>query len=224
VDELHEELDRWLTVLDQQVRSARINQHIFWEIQRIIRSNPKIDKPNDFYGWMAEMYAAAASVAVRKMVDIDKHRQSVSFIRFLQELKDNPEVISRTRYKRQFVDSYDELVPCCYSARDADEGFDQMVGAGREALDPLQIERQIKTLKTKTSAVRNFVNKRIAHHDRSEFKDFPAFTELDDAVAYLEELLKYYFPLFRGLSLDSALPTWLYDWKEIFHFPWIERT
>jgi hypothetical protein len=222
MDKLHEMLDEWLGVLDDHVRSLRVDQHIFWEVQRIIRNNPRINKPNDFYGWMARMYSAASCVAVRKMSD--KNRDSISFLKFLEKLKANPEVISRKRYKEQFVDSWgDGPVPCCYSEHDADEGFDQMVGEGQQFLDPAYIDGQIQTLKSKTANLKTFVDKRIAHHDKSPFNDLRTFKELDDAIEYLEELLKYYWPLFRGLSMDSALPTWLYDWKDVFYFPWIEK-
>lgn len=163
--------------------SLRSNQYIFWEIQAIIRSNPNIDKPNDFYGWMAEMYASAMSVAVRRMTD--KDQRSKSFRKFLEVLKDNPAV-------------------------------------GRYPIDPLIVTKQIKELESKTKSVKKFVDKRIAHHDRSEFNDFPTFKELDDAIAYLDELLKHYSPLFTGMGLDTELVR-LYDWKEVFYHPWIEN-
>ncbi len=214
MDDLFEQLNEWLKVLDAQVMGLRTNQHIFWEVQKIIRGNPKIDKPNDFYGWMAEMYAHAMSVAIRKMIDSD--RRAISFLKFLEKLIASPQVISRNRYKQQFVDGN-------YTDRDADEGFDQMVGIGRDHLDPALVGRQLDTLKTRTVTLRAFVNKRIAHHERSEFNDLPTFKELDEAIAYLEELLIYYSPLFTSMGLDSALPTWLYDWKEVFYYPWIER-
>ena len=222
MDGLYEKLDRWLGVLGDHLKSLRVDQHIFWEAQRIIRNNPRIDRPNDFYGWMARMYSAASCVEVRKMSD--KNRDSISFLKFLEKLKANPSVISRKRYKEQFVDSWgDSLVPCYYSERDAEEGFDQMVGKGRQFLDPAFIDGQIETLKSTTSNLKTFVDKRIAHHDKSTFNDLPTFKELDDAIEYLQELLKYYWPLFRGLSMDSSLPAWLYDWKDVFHFPWIEK-
>jgi hypothetical protein len=214
MDKLFKELDEWLKVLDKQVISLRTNQHIFWEVQKIIRGNPKIDKPNDFYGWMAEMYAHAMSVAIRKM--IDKNRSTISFQKFLEKLKANPSVISRSRYKHQFVD-YN------YMERDADEGFDQIVGIGRDHLDPALVTQQLETLENKTAKLRDFVNKRIAHHEKSEFNDLPTFKELDEAIACLEDLLKFYLPLFTGLGLDSALPKWLYDWKEVFYCAWIEQ-
>ena len=181
---LREEMSEWLTFLENQVMSLRTNQHIFWEVQGIIRNNPKIDKPNDFYGWMAEMYAAAMSVAVRKMTD--KDRRAKSFRRFLEELKSNPTV-------------------------------------GRYPVDQSVIEDQIEALERQTESVKKFVDKRIAHHERMEFKDLPTFKELDDAITHLEQLLQHYSPLFTGMGLHSALPTWQYDWKEVFYYPWIEN-
>src|SRR5258708_37217060 len=100
MNKLFEELHEWLKVLDKQVMSLRTNQHIFWEVQKIIRGNPKIDKPNDFYGWMAEMYAHAMSVAIRKI--IDKNRNTISFQTFLLRLNANHTDFSCSVCKDQY--------------------------------------------------------------------------------------------------------------------------
>jgi hypothetical protein len=214
MDNLYKKLDGWMDILDNQVRSLRTNQHIFWEVQKIIRGNPRIDKPNDFYGWMAEMYAAAMSVAIRKLADNDA--RTISFRRLLEEIKANPSVISRTRFKKLFVDRN-------YTECDADEGFDQLIGAGREFINTSDLDDEIQTLISKTAKLRKYVNKRIAHHDKSPFNDLPTFKELDDAIAYIEKLLQRYWLIFRCMSMYSALPTWQYDWKEVFYYPWIDK-
>lgn len=159
------------------------------------------------------MYAHAMSVAIRKM--IDKNRSTISFQKFLEKLKANPSVISRGRYKHQFVDSN-------YTERDADEGFDQMVGIGRDHLDPALVTRQLETLESKTAKLRGFVNKRIAHHESRSSTICQLSKNLMKPLHVLN-LLKFYSPLFTGLGLDSALPTWLYDWKEVFYCAWIEQ-
>lgn len=180
---LREQLTEWLTFLEGQVISLRTNQHIFWEVQKIIKSNPNINKPNDFYGWMAEMYAAAMSVAVRKLTDND--RRVISFRRFLLQLKANPAV-------------------------------------GRYQIDPGDVATQISKLDATTASVKKFVDKRIAHHERADFNEIPTFKELDDAIAYLEELVVEYSPLFSGMALHNTLPVWQYDWKEVFYHAWID--
>lgn len=182
--DVREQLAEWLTFLEDQVISLRTNQHIFWELQKIIKSNPNISKPNHFYGWVAEMYAAAMSVAVRKLTDND--RRVISFRRFLQRLQANP-------------------------------------GVGRYPVDPANLATQIAKLEATTAGLKNFVDKRIAHHEGRDFKEIPTFKELDDSIAYLDELVVEYSPLFTGMALHNTLPVWQYDWKEIFYHPWIDE-
>jgi hypothetical protein len=214
MDALYKKLHGWLEVLDDQVKGLRVNQYIFWEVQKIIRANPKIDRPNHFYGWMTENYAGAMSVTVRKLADRDT--RTISFRRFLEDIKNNPTVISRRRFKDNFVDGN-------YTERDADEGFDQLIGANRDYIDSFVVEHEIKTLLTKTSKLKRFVDKRIAHHENSKFEDFPTFKELDEAIEYLEELIKRYYSIFECMGTENLLGSWAYDWKAIFYHAWIEE-
>lgn len=214
MDVLYEKLHGWLDVLDDQVKGLRVNQHIFWEVQKIIRANPIIDKPNHFYGWMTENYATAMSVTVRKLADRDS--RTISFHRFLEEIRNNPVVISRRRFKDNFVNGN-------YSERDADETFDQLIGANRDHIDSSVVEYEINTLLIKTSKLKRFVDKRIAHHENSEFDDFPTFQELDEAIGYLEELIRHYYSIFECMGTGDLIGSWAYDWKAIFYHPWIKR-
>jgi len=210
----YEELNSWLGILERAVTDLRIDQHIFWEVQEIIRANPKIHTPGDFNGWMGRMYSAAISVAIRRQVDSDS--RSVSFIRFLGELKSTPKVVSRERYVALFREAgLPEFL--------ANADFDRHVGVGFNSLDPGAVDREIETLKLKTEPLRTYVNKRIAHHDEKEFTNFPKFRDIDEAIDYLEVLVKRYVLLFRAKGLTQVLPYWQYDWKAIFYHPWVER-
>lgn len=76
-------------------------------------------------------------------------------------------------------------------------------------------------LRGRTQKLKSFVDHHVAHLGVEPVRDLPKFQELDNAIDCLERLLKRYFHLFRGVALNSALPTWQYDWQEIFKFPWI---
>jgi hypothetical protein len=64
---------------------------------------------------------------------------------------------------------------------------------------------------------------RVAHFDKRALKNPPTFKDLDDCIDYLEELLKKYTLIFRATCLTSVLPTWQYEWKDIFLHPWIDN-
>lgn len=214
LDKTRQRLNSWLDILSHAVTDLRVDQHIFWEVQGIIRANPKSHTPGDFNRWMGRMYSSAISVAIRRQVDEDP--RSVSFIRFLQEFKRTPTVVSRDRYVGFFRKAG---LPDWLANRD----FDKHVGAGRSFVSPAAIKGEVKELKLKTEPLRKYVNKRIAHHDEGEFTDFPKFQDIDGAIDYLEVLLKRYILLLRGDGLVQVLPYWQYDWKAVFCHPWITR-
>lgn len=213
-DERYELWDKWLGILETEVFDLRVNQHIFWEVQDIIRRNPKINIGSCYYEWMGSMYATAMSVAIRRLVDNDPN--SISFMRLLREISDHPTVLSRARYKARFVNSQS---PEDYQDRD----FDRQVGRGRDYINPATVSSQIQTLKLKTDGLRKYVNKRVAHYDEKEFKAVPKFQDVDDAIDCLDHLLTRYLLLVRAVYQRTALPTPTYDWKEIFRHPWIPQ-
>lgn len=210
-----ERLNGWLDVLQKEVRQLRVDQHIFWEVQKIIQANPRINKlGSSFYHWMGSAYATSMTVAIRRQVDGDS--RSISFRNLLRMLRMHPEVLSRTRYKHHFVDANSPL-PEAYRDRD----YDRLVGEGRDILNPTDLEKEIADLQMVTDGLRQYVNKRIAHYDEEHFKRVPRFNDIDAAVEFLDRLLKRYLLLFRAVHIDTALPTWQYDWTEIFRHPWI---
>jgi hypothetical protein len=214
-DELYLKWSKWIETLDTEIINLHTQRHIFREVQNILRVNPKVQSPDDFNFWMAVWYASAMSVSVRKQADNDKN--SISYRRLLEEIKANPKVISRERFKKNFVDGWN------YTEADANEGFDQMVGVGRDYIDPVRVEGEIKELEIKTDKLRHYVNKRIAHHDKKDFTAIPKFSDLSESIDYLGSLHENYYLIFHCMS-TNLLPVWQYDWKSVFRYPWIDSS
>ena len=107
--------------------------------------------------------------------------------------------------------------------RFADCGFDGLVGPRQPHVSPRAIAREIRTLEKKTYKLKRFVDKRIAHHDKSRVRRLPTYQELENAIAYLELLVLRYLALFRAVHRQNLLPAWPYDWKKIFRYPWIPQ-
>ncbi|MGA9771418.1 MAG: hypothetical protein WBV94_20460 [Blastocatellia bacterium] len=211
-DQLHEKWKKWLEHLSDEVIELHTNRHIFLDVQDIINQNPSI-QPSDFNEWTAKMYGSAMSIAVRRQAINDE--KSISFRCLLEEIKVNPTVMSRTRFKNDFVDTnYPEFM--------ADRRFDEIAGAGREYLDTVGINADIQTLIDKTAKLHKYVNKRVAHHDRKEFTEIPTFGDLHEAIDYLEEILTKYWSLFTAFHISVCLRRH-YDWRDVFRYPWITQ-
>ena len=174
---IFQKLDSWMDVLKQEIIDLRVNQHMFWETQEIIRQNVSINIPNHFYCWLGDMYASTASVAIRRQVDANPN--SISFLNLLTTVKNNPSILSRTQYKTLFVNS---SFPESYQ----DECYDKFVGNGHNSPNPHAIGVEIQALKDKTDILRKHVNKRVAHYDQGQTIGIPTFQDVDDAIDYLE--------------------------------------
>ena len=212
-EELYNRLNSELGQIKTEVQNLLVDQHIFYEVQSIIKSNSNIQKPNTFNRWMAKSYATSMSVAVRRLVDGD--RQSVSLVRLLQDLKKGPECVSREAYKRRLF-NFD--TPLEY----LDSDYSKILGPEAQYPDPSKIDDEIRKLKVGTESLKKYVDKNVAHTAKLRQKQIPKFQELDDAIELLEAATRRWLHLFRGAVYPSGLlPTWQYDWKQIFHYSWI---
>ncbi len=206
-----DEWNKWLDVIYSEIRSLSVNRNIFWEVQNIIKNNPKIQKPNVFYEFLGSVYVASALMGVRRQAKIDK--DSISFARLLKEICDTPEVLSRTcfvaLYKGSMVEQF------------ADRDFDKFAGKTGSHVDPDLVKLDLEKLKAKVQKCEKYADQRVAHFDKRAIKSIPTFTDLDECIDFLEELMKKYYLLFRAKSLVSILPVYQYDWKAIFREPWL---
>jgi HEPN superfamily AbiU2-like protein len=211
-DDLYKKWDGWIDILGNETIHLNTQRHIFQNVREILRRNPKAQQPDDFFFWVSVWYSSSMAVAVRKLADGDK--SSVSFRRLLEGIKNNPEVVSRTRFKQLFVDgNYREFL--------ADADFDRYVGSGREYIDQNAVDSEINELLDRTAKLTHYVNKRVAHHDKKDFDAVPSYSDLHDAIDFLGSLHNRYFLIFKCLDPGPLLPNWGYDWTTVFRVPWL---
>ena len=211
-DAVFAEWNGWLEAMKNEVTNLFVERHIFWEVRKIIEANPAIQVSSTFYEWMGSVYAAYASIGLRRQ--IDKDERSISLRRLLEQIKDQPEVLSRTRY----VALWDDPV---VRKRFADEAFDRFAGSGKPHIDPAMVEEDCSQLVKMIDGVKGYVDKRVAHYDREGPTTVPTFADLNECLDFVEDLLIKYLAVFRAESWRSVLPVWQHDWKQIFRHPWI---
>ncbi len=229
----------WLRIIAKDVQDLVIGRHIFWEVQGIIKANPKIQKPSSFYGWMGMTYAAWGLMAVRRQLDND----SVSLKKLLGEMAIKPQILSRERYVAAYAttlmgpaaravregsaDSHMQGGAYAISRAEAEEianrSFDKFAGRGHPHIPKERIESDISQLRQVTEQVKVFADKRIAHLVNLQPRVLPTFNDLDKCVSLLEKLVLKYELILKRSAPASLLPTWQYDWKAIFYEPWIPR-
>ncbi|MDP3798839.1 MAG: hypothetical protein Q8R06_17120 [Polaromonas sp.] len=202
---------RWLEVIKLQVQDLVMAKHTFHEVQAIIRDNPALHQANSFYKYLTITYVSHVVMGVRRQVKCDT--QSISFAQLLGEMVATPELLSRPYYISLYAGTTVEDL--------ADGDFDRFAPAGAKHIDPILVEADLQRLREATAKCEEFADRRLAHHDKRDPKQLPTYNELDVAIDLLDQLYCRYFLLFHASAMDTLLPTWQYDWKEIFHTPWL---
>src|SRR5258706_9051909 len=108
-DLLYAKWNTWFDQLDTETINLVVQRHIYSELDQVVNSSPRLQKPNQFLFWLSVLYSSAMSVAIRKLVD--PRKDIISYRRLLEEIRDHPKVISRTRFRGSFVDAnYDRAL------------------------------------------------------------------------------------------------------------------
>lgn len=210
-DERYTVLNSELGTIYEEVQDLRVKQHIFWEVQEIVRANSNINVPNEFYTCLEETYAASMSAAIRRQIDATK--DTISFLRFLQAVEQQPTVVTRKRYRKFSTKlSEDEM----------NAHFDLLVGAGNNNLAKPAVQCDIQALRDKTDALKDYANSLVTHRAKNPAAGLASFRDIDAAIEGLEVLLKKYLNLFRfSVVSGTLLPVVIDNWKSIFRVPWI---
>lgn len=207
-------LIQWLEVIFKDVQDLLLDDHIFWEFQKIVAANPKFaESPGLFTQWMASAFIQATATGVRRQAKVND--DSISLARFLAEVEKYPNLVSRTHY----MGLYAGMEP--WHIEIGEHDFDNVAGVGAAALPADIIRRHVADLGTAVDGIEHYVDRRIAHYDkRGLAKPTPTFADLTQALATLERIVILYWRLLKG-SDTKLLPTILFDWQQIFRFVWL---
>jgi hypothetical protein len=208
-----ERLIEWEKTIYKEVQQILVNEHIFWEFGKVVDDNPEFkSSSNLFTNWIANGYVPSAVIAVRRQL---KAKDSVSARAFLEEVKQFPDIVSRQDYVN--LANGKEL----FLRELLQSDYDKIAGAGMNTIPNVVLQAQIDKLVTASSAIEQYADRRVAHYDRRGLASpFPTFNELSQAIQMLEELTKLYHRLLTGAHVSSLLPTFVFDWHEVFKFAW----
>lgn len=203
---------RWLKIIEEDVQRLLVNRNIFWELQEIVKANANLRKPSSFYGYLGDTFIAYISMGIRRQIKNDEN--SISFVRLLDDISKNPSSLTRTYFK--------SLYTGFVVAHWADRDFNKYAGTGAH-ISPSLVLSDLLQLKDVARKVEKWADKRIAHRDRSHPKNVPTFREVDSCLDTLNKLYCKYHLLFHAKAMQSLMPVYQYDWKEIFTVPWIPK-
>ena len=56
---------KWMKAIEKEIYSLVVDANMFWEVQDIIRENPRIQKPSAFYSYLGRTYLSHALAGLR---------------------------------------------------------------------------------------------------------------------------------------------------------------
>jgi len=113
-----------MRVIHDEVQELLVAEHIFWDIQKLIRRNKGLRKPSAYYKYMGDAHSVLVLAGVRRQIKIDN--QSISLARLLGEVRDNAQLVSREYFQGLYVGST--------VADLADATFNRLAGETKRAL------------------------------------------------------------------------------------------
>jgi hypothetical protein len=163
---------------------------------------------------MASAFIQATAVGVRRQAKTGD--DSVSLRRFLDEVRSYPWLVSRAHY----MSLYNGLAP--WRIEPGKRDFDRVAGEGAAHIPKELVEQEIRELTETVKGIEHYVDRRIAHYDtRGLAQPTPTFAELTQALKALEKTVVLYWRLLKGADMRTLLPSILFDWTEVFTFPWM---
>lgn len=216
---LREKLKEDLISLSNDVSNLWMHHDLFWRMTDITNKNERVMKVGgDYLAWLKNSYIEAGSVAFRRQLDRDK--RSMSMINFLLEVQKNCDSFTREDFQRTKNFSPGNNFHDPQKWDEFGQTFDQTFGNGGH-LDPAIVQADIDLLETEGAAIKEQVNKEIAHKDRGGMKGDKATGEvLERCITHLDEIAGKYSLLLYGEPLKSLRLQYMFDVEEVFTFPW----
>jgi hypothetical protein len=201
----------WVERIDKELYYQNVSRRTFEEVGKIVLANDKVQQPSHFHEWLGRNYGLASAAAVRRLTD--NRPDSISLVRLLTQISQDPSVISR----RSFVSMYQA------SMRNlAYQKFNELTGNRNVLFLPKKsVDKDLKDVRRVSARLRKFVNKRLAHLDqKNSLRKLPTFNDLHFVMKTLERIGSKYRFLLRAIEThEDPLPL---NWDAVFLEPWKE--
>ena len=230
----------WIEVIESEISHLLGDAEIFHRVQGIIGANPRIQKPHAFYRYLQFSYLSHVLMGLRRQIKRDKN--SVSFVRLLDEIAAAPEKLSRSYYRS--LCSYPNGPYLNQIEIEGRKGLEEVVIANASQLRPViemndfaryadssgmhvcprMVRDDLDKLNQATKACEEYADRRIAHRDTRQPKMIETFVELEaelnKSLKLLQDTYEKYYLLFHAASI-TVKPVYQGDWKAIFSEPWM---
>ena len=232
MDQRFTKWDKYLDTIYHEAQELVVNQQTYSKVWSMVNQNPKIQKPNSFYKFLDDTYAAYSISAIRRQIKPENHKKTqeggkarkynISFVELLKEIMETPDVLSRKRFAALYQSIEQNFGPEVMQ-QVVNHAYQQFAASGMDHIDPNIVQRDLKELKTFGDKIEQYTDRRIAHRDKRPSR-VPTVGDVDACIDCLKKLTIKYRLLFRVEDLSNCfVPQQLAAnyWEEIFSQPWI---
>lgn len=205
----------WINKIRQDTEDMFLNKSIYVRYLEIVKNNKNIQEPSDFHEWVIRNYGGYIVMAIRRQLDSDN--DVISIKRLLKEIKKAPQLITKSWFRTLYSDLVIKLPISPNSIADAD--FEKSAGK-MNYFNPSIAEKDLNKLDTLGKKITHYANKQIAH--QTKVKARITFKEINNFLDEFEKIVKKYVLIFTASGYSSLIPTFQYDWEEIFTKKWIK--
>lgn len=198
---LKQKWKRWLiNDLLPEIRYLLKLKTVFRKLSEVFSDINKYPKNNYFYWYIGRVHSATVVTGLCRMMD--ERKDVVSLVRLLNEIKENPELISRRAYTC-IKQKYREPRHYNFVKRRLDNEFSKMAGKG-SFLDPRIIESDLKRIKKITAKTIQYRHKFIGHHAYNQriYKKTPKLLDIHTCFDNFEKIFRRYFLLITGGDIE----------------------
>jgi hypothetical protein len=215
---LDQRVAKWRRWLEGQMRNEVMTMHLhrrFWEQTRDIIDANETLPPSSWWEFIFDLYGSSQASAVRRLVD--SHDNGVSLRRVLDEMKQQPHLLTFDYFIGLFPAERPGLVPrmtTCW-----DEHFAGDVG---RHIAQAVVEADLDQLLSTTAQVVAHVDRHLAHSDPRPIRPDQLATlgEVHASIDVIGSLFQRYYMLLTGGSA-ALTPVIVDNWQAIFRQPWI---
>lgn len=202
--------------IEDSLSVLHISRLFYREFLNIIKSNPRLLEleRNHFLTWIADNYLYSATMSLRRI--LDTRQGTISIYKLFDALEVNKHLLTKSSYMTRFTaDCTDSVLAKICFAKLAEYGH-------VDGLNLQILRAQIESFSSNWERLEDYANERIAHEARNPSEELPTVSDLDICIDKTTEVMRLIIAYLKFASIPSFEPVFLYDWKEIFSFPWIE--
>lgn len=215
-DDTYRKWQEWYTEIEKQIMNLLISRQIYEDIVKIVRNNSDVNKKNILYTWLTDIYSSYLLNGIRR--SLDTNSKSISFVRMLNEMAENPNILTRDKYISLHYDHADPKGSNVIQS----QNFSQFSTESSDTIETKLLKNDITKLKKKGKNAKKYVDKNIAHLDEKHRRYLAPTSQASEYLDLIEEIYLKYHPFFNKRALTSLEPggnTWQY----LFRVPWIKE-